>query len=137
MTVCNSWNYFFTYLAEHFSEPDDTGPSQRALLNMVAGQQDDALGSIGRQRAGQRQGRAARQGDDAVPARRRLRRRRSRPTGSADCEAGQRGYIAGLQRRCATRASRATRTRAPSTARSRARQGPTYTRSTREGQGAA
>ena len=25
VTVCNAPNYFFTYLAEHFSEPDQTG----------------------------------------------------------------------------------------------------------------
>ena len=46
VTVCNAPNYFFTYLAEHFSEADSTGQSQRALLNF-AGQQDDSLGSIG------------------------------------------------------------------------------------------
>ena len=32
VTVCNSPNYFFTYLAEHFSEPDTTGSAQRALV---------------------------------------------------------------------------------------------------------
>ena len=38
VTVCNYWNYFFTYLAEHFSEPDTTGSAQRALVN-TTGQQ--------------------------------------------------------------------------------------------------
>jgi ABC-type transporter Mla subunit MlaD len=46
VTVCNAPNYFFTYLAEHFSEADSTGQSQRALLNF-AGNQDDSLGSMG------------------------------------------------------------------------------------------
>src|SRR5690242_11317931 len=46
VTVCNSWNYFWTYLAEHFSEPDSTGSAQRALLNF-ASPQEDSLGSMG------------------------------------------------------------------------------------------
>ena len=46
VTVCNSWNYFFTYLAEHFSEPDTTGSAQRALVN-TTGRQEDSLGSMG------------------------------------------------------------------------------------------
>ena len=46
VTVCNSWNYFFTYLAEHFSEPDTTGSAQRALVN-TTGQQEDSLGAMG------------------------------------------------------------------------------------------
>ncbi len=46
VTVCNSFNYFFTYLAEHFSEPDTTGSAQRALVN-TTGRQEDSLGSMG------------------------------------------------------------------------------------------
>ena len=45
-TVCNYWNYFWTYLAEHFSEQDTTGHVQRALLNSVD-RQDDSLGTMG------------------------------------------------------------------------------------------
>ncbi len=37
-TVCDYWNYFWTYAAEHLSEADPTGEAQRALLNSSAGQ---------------------------------------------------------------------------------------------------
>jgi phospholipid/cholesterol/gamma-HCH transport system substrate-binding protein len=46
VTVCNSWNYFWTNVAEHFSEEDITGSAQRALFNF-AGQQDNSLGAMG------------------------------------------------------------------------------------------
>ena len=49
VTVCNCWNYFWTNVAEHFSEQDITGPAQRALLNF-AGQQDNSLGAMGAER---------------------------------------------------------------------------------------
>jgi len=32
-TVCDTWNYWWTYLSEHFSERTDFGYSQRALIN--------------------------------------------------------------------------------------------------------
>ena len=82
VTVCNSWNIFWTFAAEHLSAPDDTGSSQRALLNMATqqpGTDGDRL--LGRQRVRPRQGRAARQGRPVRPqqrlrAGRRLRRQR-------------------------------------------------------------
>ena len=40
VTVCNYWNMFWTFAAEHFSAPDDTGGSERALLNMARGSRD-------------------------------------------------------------------------------------------------
>ncbi len=33
VTVCNSWNFFWTLAAEHLSAPDPSGSEQRALLN--------------------------------------------------------------------------------------------------------
>jgi virulence factor Mce-like protein len=33
VTVCNSWNAFWTFTAEHFSAPELTGSAERALLN--------------------------------------------------------------------------------------------------------
>jgi hypothetical protein len=33
VTVCNDWNYWWTYLGEHFSERTNIGYAQRALLN--------------------------------------------------------------------------------------------------------
>ena len=81
VTVCNSWNYFWTYLAEHFSEPDTTGSAQRALLNST-GRQEDSLGSMGADEPangeGVHRGHAAVRAGPAV--RRRGRRRRAAPT---------------------------------------------------------
>ena len=89
VTVCNAPNYFFTYLAEHFSEADSTGQAQRALLN-TTGRQDDSLGSIGADEPangnevleGNKQYLHANPYGAAVT-----------PDGRADCEAGQRGYL--------------------------------------------
>ena len=48
VTVCNSWNIFWTFAAEHLSAPDDTGSSQRALLNMATqAPGTDGIGSSG------------------------------------------------------------------------------------------
>ncbi len=88
VTVCNAPNYFFTYLAEHFSEPDSVGESQRALAN-TAGQQDDPLGAMGADQAANghevKGGNAQFLHGDPYGA-------AITPDGRADCEAGQRGY---------------------------------------------
>jgi virulence factor Mce-like protein len=89
VTVCNAPNYFFTYLAEHFSEADSTGESQRALLNF-AGQQDDSIGAIGADEPAN--GNEVKEGNKqylhADPYGAAIT-----PDGRADCEAGQRGYL--------------------------------------------
>ena len=88
-TVCNYWNYFWTFVAEHFSEPDVTGHSQRALVN-TTGNQDDGFGSMGANAPAN--GEEVRRGTPqfmqgpgygaAIT-----------PSGAADCEAGQRGFL--------------------------------------------
>ena len=89
VTVCNAPNYFFTYLAEHFSEADNTGSSQRAIANF-AGQQDNSLGAMGA--TAPANGENVKQGNkqylhgDPYGA-------AITPDGRADCEAGQRGYL--------------------------------------------
>jgi len=45
ITVCNYWNIFWTFAAEHFTSPDPTGTSQRALLNQGDGDQLDNVTS--------------------------------------------------------------------------------------------
>ena len=89
VTVCNAPTYFFTYLAEHFSEADSTGESQRALLNF-AGQQDDSIGAIGADEPAN--GNEVKEGNKqylhADPYGAAIT-----PDGRADCEAGQRGYL--------------------------------------------
>jgi phospholipid/cholesterol/gamma-HCH transport system substrate-binding protein len=88
VTVCNSWNYFWTYVAEHFSEPDTTGSAQRALVNF-ASPQEDSLGSQGadepangKNAAGTPQYAQDQPYGAAIDSR-----------GRADCEAGQRGFV--------------------------------------------
>jgi virulence factor Mce-like protein len=46
VTVCNGWTAFWTFTAEHFTAPDSTGGSERALLNTGA-RQDDGITSSG------------------------------------------------------------------------------------------
>jgi hypothetical protein len=89
VTVCNSFNYFFTYLAEHFSEPDTTGSAQRALVN-TTGRQEDSLGSMGADEPANGEG--VQEGTPQYA--------QDQPYGAAvdaqgraDCEAGQRGYV--------------------------------------------
>jgi virulence factor Mce-like protein len=89
VTVCNSWNYFFTYLAEHFSEPDTTGSAQRALVN-TTGRQEDSLGSMGADEPANGKGvieGTPQYGQDQPYG------AAIGPDGSADCEAGQRGFV--------------------------------------------
>jgi virulence factor Mce-like protein len=88
VTVCNAPNYFFTYLAEHFSEADSTGEGQRALANF-AGQQDDSVGAMGAD--------APANGNEVTQGNKQFLHgdpygAAITPDGRADCEAGQRGY---------------------------------------------
>jgi virulence factor Mce-like protein len=92
VTVCNSWNMFWTFAAEHLSAPDDTGSSQRALLNLGAQTPgNDAVGSGGANEFAH--------GEGALPgtADQYLHGNVYGPAvddhGNADCGAGQTGYI--------------------------------------------
>ena len=89
--VCNSWNMFWTFAAEHLSAPDDTGSSQRALLNLGAQTPgNDAVGSGGANEFAH--------GEGALPgtADQYLHGNVYGPAvddhGNADCGAGQTGY---------------------------------------------
>jgi virulence factor Mce-like protein len=89
VTVCNAPTYFFTYLAEHFSEADSTGSSQRALLNF-AGRQDDSVGSMAADEPAN--------GNEVLEGNKQFLHAQPygaavTPDGRADCEAGQRGYL--------------------------------------------
>ena len=97
--------------------PTTPAPRERALLNMAdAGSPGPTrIGSPGRQRVRPRQGRAARQ-RRAVRAQQRLRPGRRRATATPTA-ARARPATSRPTTRCATRASRATPTRAPSTER--------------------
>ncbi len=84
-TVCDDWNYWWTYLADTVSEATTFGTAQRALLNFGDPQETDNVGTIGA---------AQPAGTDGGPE------YLHNPTygaavdtaGNADCETGQRGY---------------------------------------------
>jgi hypothetical protein len=93
VTVCNTWNYWWTFLSEHVSEKTSFGFAQRALLmssnplqrnnisqqgatSQVNGGGSDALGFLGGNQYLHSQNYGA-----AIDNQ-----------GNADCEAGQRGY---------------------------------------------
>jgi hypothetical protein len=89
VTVCNYWNYWWTMLADHFSEADPTGMAQRALIN-TAPPQTDGIGGQGAALPANGQGVLPHQvpqflhGQPYGAA--------INPNGTADCEAVQRGY---------------------------------------------
>jgi hypothetical protein len=90
VTVCNGPNQFFTFLAEHFSELDSTGSAQRALLN-TAGKQDNSITAM--------EARAPANGENVKEGTPQYAQDQPYgaavgPDGRADCEAGQRGFIA-------------------------------------------
>lgn len=93
VTVCNYFNYAFTNVGEHVTEPDPTGTSQRTLLNQAPRPRnptDPSLGSIGARRpvngepvvSGQRPNLHVNLYTAAIDTK-----------GNADCESGQRGYL--------------------------------------------
>src|SRR5581483_4781052 len=45
VTVCDGWNYWWTYLSEHLSELNPFGTAQRALLNSTNPAQPNNVGS--------------------------------------------------------------------------------------------
>ena len=95
-TVCDYWDYWWTNVAEHFSEPDQYGNAERAMLNSNA-VQTDGLGSTGAVHFDNGQGYIA-----ATGVRGSIEYLHGQPygaaidaKGNADCEAGQRGYPEG------------------------------------------
>ncbi len=85
-TVCDYWNYWWTYLAEHLSEQTEFGFAQRAMLNFTDGTQPDNVGSAGATQpaAGQAGGPEFLHAQPYGAA--------IDNQGNADCETGQRGY---------------------------------------------
>jgi ABC-type transporter Mla subunit MlaD len=127
VTVCNSFTTFFTYLAEHFSEPDTTGSAQRALAN-VTGRQEDSLGSMGADEPANGEGviEGAPQYAQDQPYGAAIA-----PDGRADCEAGQRGFVERQARFFPSKYKIARDPRSPGL------QGPTFTGRPRVPQGQA
>jgi ABC-type transporter Mla subunit MlaD len=92
ITVCNYFNYSFTHLGEHVTEPDPTGTSQRTLLNQPprpVNPTDPSYGSIGARRPAN--------GEPVISGQPMYHHGQSYSAavdheGNADCESGQRGF---------------------------------------------
>jgi hypothetical protein len=135
ITVCNYFNYAFTHLQEHITEPDPTGFAQRTLLNQGP-RQDNSPISIGA--AQPANGKNVISGTPAHLHNQPYGAAIDR-NGNADCESGQRGY----PRRLATYAPPdlqiATDPHTPGnqgptyTGRPRVRPGQTFTRQPQQG----
>lgn len=82
-TVCDSWNYFWTYLSEHISEATSFGFAQRALLNFADLAQQNNVGMAGATQpaSGSPENLHSPNYGAAIDTQ-----------GNADCETGQRGY---------------------------------------------
>jgi virulence factor Mce-like protein len=97
VTVCNSWNSFWTFAAEHFTAPDSTGGSERALLNGTP-QTDptDQHGNDDVNAMGANEFAHGYQAQDHSNGRQDLHANfygsAINPDGTAQCEAGQQGY---------------------------------------------
>jgi virulence factor Mce-like protein len=95
-TVCDYWNYWWTYVAEHFSEADAFGFAQRAMLNGNA-VQDNGLASTGAVNfangAGYLPPTAVRGDPEYLHGQ--AYGAAIDNQGNADCENGQRGYPSG------------------------------------------
>jgi hypothetical protein len=84
-TVCDDWNYWWTFLSEHISEQTKYGFAQRALINFADSSEPDNLGQAGAAYpAGTFGGPEFAHGPTYGSA--------IDNTGMADCETGQRGY---------------------------------------------
>jgi hypothetical protein len=93
VTVCNYFNYAFTHLGEHVTEPDPTGTSQRTLLNQAPrprNPSDPSYGSIGAKRPAN--GEPVVSGP-AVYHHTNVYSAAVDRAGNADCESGQRGFV--------------------------------------------
>jgi len=91
-TVCDDWNYFWTYLSEHISEETNFGFAQRVLLNQTNTSQPNNVGQQGASAPADGGGSTSlvSGGNEYL---------HSQPygaaidnQGNADCETGQRGY---------------------------------------------
>ena len=121
-TVCNYWNYFFTYLAETVSQRGPNGFSQRATIKST-GQQSNNSSSMGAAEPANGEGynEGSRRRGDPVHLHAASYQRAIDPAGRADCENGQRGYARRLARFSDPRFEIATDPEIPGL------QGPTYT----------
>ncbi len=91
-TVCDDWNYFWTYLSDHVSEQTSFGTAQRALLNLAQPTQTNNVGQQGATAPANGGG-----SDSLLSGGNEYLHGQAYGAaidnqGNADCETGQRGY---------------------------------------------
>jgi virulence factor Mce-like protein len=99
VTVCNSFTYGWTFLADHLSEEDATGNAERVQIKLAPLAQKNSMLSFGavRPAAGGPIDPIQRQAfGDAAELHQSDFQRAVDEQGNADCEGGQRGYPAGI-----------------------------------------
>jgi virulence factor Mce-like protein len=91
-TVCDDWNYFWTYLSEHISEATSFGFAQRVLLNLADPTQPNNVGQQGATAPADGGGSTSliTGGNEYLHAQ--AYGAAIDNQGNADCENGQRGY---------------------------------------------
>jgi hypothetical protein len=96
VTVCNYFTYFWTFLADHIADEEATGTVERIQVKLSPLLQPNSMGLIG----------AARPANggtvdpvtkalfgDAANLHDQIYNHAVEPSGAADCESGQRGYV--------------------------------------------
>ena len=91
-TVCDDWNYWWTYLADHFSEATAFGFAQRALLMQNNSTQPNSLSDQGANAPMNGGSFDSPQGGNGY-AHGQVYGAAIDNQGNADCETGQRGYV--------------------------------------------
>ncbi|HWE08120.1 MAG TPA: MlaD family protein [Solirubrobacteraceae bacterium] len=91
-TVCNDWNYMWTYLAEHISEATSFGFAQRVLLNQANATQPNNLGQQGATAPANGGGSTSTISGGNEYLHSQTYGAAVTSNGTADCETGQRGY---------------------------------------------
>ncbi|MGH2870125.1 MAG: MlaD family protein, partial [Solirubrobacteraceae bacterium] len=91
-TVCDTWNYFWTFLSEHVSEQTNFGFAQRALINTANSGQPNNLGQAGATAPVNGGGSDSLQSGGNAFTHAQPYGAAVDNAGNADCETGQRGY---------------------------------------------
>ena len=125
VTVCNYWNYWWTYLADHMAEQVDSGTLQRIEVKLANPLQSDNPASFGATSPANGGPSPSLPGigtlGDSVNLHAQPYGRAVDENGNADCETGQRGYPRRLAANLPSNLDIAVDPRTPGD------QGPTYT----------
>ncbi|MBA3328674.1 MAG: MCE family protein [Solirubrobacterales bacterium] len=93
VTVCNYFNYAWTYAGEHLTEPDPTGTAQRTILNQAPRTRNPTAPSVSTLGAREPVNGEPVFSGSPMNLHSNLYSAAINRDGSADCESGQRGYL--------------------------------------------